>query len=57
MEDPKVGLVAPSVISPAGDTEDSARYFPTPINLAAKLLRMEESRFPETRIPSDDVKQ
>lgn len=46
MEDSKVGLVAPRVVSLAGDTEDSARYFPTPINLAAKLLHMEESRFP-----------
>ena len=46
MDDPKVGLVAPRVIDPAGNAEDSARYFPTPANLAAKMLHLDEGRFP-----------
>ncbi len=46
MDDPKVGLVAPRVIDPAGNAEDSARYFPTPVNLVAKMLHMDEGRYP-----------
>lgn len=46
MDDPKVGLVAPRVVDPAGNPEDSARYFPTPANLAAKILHMDEGRYP-----------
>lgn len=46
MDDPKVGLVAPRVIDPAGNWEDSARYFPTPANLAAKMLHLAEGRYP-----------
>ena len=30
MQDPTVGLVAPLVLSPAGQPEDNARRFPTP---------------------------
>lgn len=46
MDDPEVGLVAPRVIDPAGNWEDSARYFPTPANLTAKLLHLDEGRYP-----------
>lgn len=46
MDDPKVALVAPRVIDLAGNAEDSARYFPTPLNLAAKMLHLDESRYP-----------
>lgn len=46
MDDPRVGLVAPRVIDPAGNWEDSARYFPTPAGLAAKMLHLNEGRFP-----------
>lgn len=46
MDDPQVGLVAPSVIDPSGNLEDSARYFPTPTNLVAKMLHLDEGRYP-----------
>ena len=46
MDDPKVGLVAPRVIGPTGNPEDSARYFPTPANLAAKMFHLGEGRYP-----------
>jgi len=46
MNDPNVGLVAPRVIDPAGNAEDSARYFPTPSNLATKILHLGEGRYP-----------
>ena len=46
MDDPKVGLVAPRVMDPAGNCEDSARYFPTPARLAAKMLHLGEGRYP-----------
>lgn len=46
MDDPKVGLVASRVVDPAGNWEDSARYFPTPVSLAAKILRLNEGRYP-----------
>lgn len=46
MDDPQVGLVAPRVIDPSGNVEDSARYFPTPINLVAKMLHVDEGRYP-----------
>lgn len=46
MEDPQVGVVAPRVLAPAGGWEDNARYFPTPITLAAKLFHLGEGRYP-----------
>lgn len=46
MDDPKVGLVAPRVKGPEGHWEDSARYFPSPASLAAKLLKLGEGRYP-----------
>lgn len=45
MDDPEVGLVAPRVLDPEGNLEDSARYFPTPVNLAAKVLGLDEGRY------------
>lgn len=44
-DDPKVGLVAPLVLSPAGLTEDNARRFPTPWNLGLKLLGVDDGRY------------
>lgn len=46
MDDPKVGLVAPWVIDPAGNAEDSARYFPSLPGLVAKALGFDEGRYP-----------
>lgn len=46
MDDPEVGLVAPRVLDPAGNCEDSARYFPTPARLGAKLLHLGEGGYP-----------
>lgn len=37
-EDPRVGLVAPRVVDSNGNTEDSARHFPTISNLVAKAI-------------------
>lgn len=48
MNDPKVGLVAPLVVSPAGQPEDSARRFPTPIGLLRKAIGGDDGRY---RIP------
>ena len=50
MDDPKVGMVAPRVIGPAGNTEDSARYFPTPARLVAKILNLDEGCYPVTGV-------
>lgn len=52
MADPRVGLVAPLVLSPAGQPEDNARRFPTPWNLGLKLLGLDDGRYhlsPEAR--------
>jgi hypothetical protein len=35
---PEVGVAAPRIVNPAGNTEDSARRFPTPTFLFKKLL-------------------
>lgn len=40
------GLIAPAVRNPQGEMEDSARYFPTPMRLFAKLLRLGDGRVP-----------
>jgi GT2 family glycosyltransferase len=58
MNDPKVGLVAPRIITPNGKLEDNARYFPTPANLAAKMLYRHPGNFPmqgKKTIPVDWV--
>jgi N-acetylglucosaminyl-diphospho-decaprenol L-rhamnosyltransferase len=39
-----VGLAAPAVRAPHGTLEDSARYFPTPFRLLAKLLKLGDGR-------------
>lgn len=46
MNDPSVGLVAARVIDPVGNVEDSARYFPTPMGVVAKLLHIDDGRYP-----------
>lgn len=38
------GLAAPTVRNPEGEIEDSARYFPTPFRLLAKLLKLGDGR-------------
>jgi N-acetylglucosaminyl-diphospho-decaprenol L-rhamnosyltransferase len=35
---PDVGVVAPKIVSPVGNVEDSARRFPTPWSIARKLV-------------------
>ena len=46
MADQTIGLVAPRVLDPSGQVEDSARHFPTPALLAAKAFGLGEGRFP-----------
>jgi len=38
LKDPAYGVVAPRVVGPSGELEDSARRFPTPIVILAKAL-------------------
>lgn len=45
MTDPQVGLVAPLVLTPAGQAEDNARRFPTPWGLGMKLLGLDDGRY------------
>jgi N-acetylglucosaminyl-diphospho-decaprenol L-rhamnosyltransferase len=45
-QDPKIGLIAPLVLSPSGHVEDSARRFPTPYNLLRKALGGHDGRYP-----------
>lgn len=42
------GLAAPAVRNPDGGLEDSARHFPTPLALLAKLLKLGDGRYPVT---------
>jgi GT2 family glycosyltransferase len=44
--DRRVGLVTAKVVNSLGNVEDSVRYFPTPIRLAAKCLGLGEGRYP-----------
>lgn len=44
-DDPKVGVVAPRVLSPEGYVEDSARAFPTPVGLLSKMLRISNGAY------------
>ena len=39
MERSNAALCAPAVVNTAGELEDSARYFPSPLSIALKLLR------------------
>lgn len=41
-----VALVAPLVADANGGLEDSARFFPTPLNMALRLLRLSDARYP-----------
>ncbi|MHB1085898.1 MAG: glycosyltransferase [Thiobacillus sp.] len=45
LEQPKVAVAAPAVLSPNGQVEDSIRRFPTPFSLLAKLLGREDGRY------------
>ena len=45
-QDPQVGVVAPLIVSPSGDHEDSARYFPTPLTLFNKARGSDDGRYP-----------
>lgn len=45
MQDPEVGLVAPLVLSPAGQVEDNARHFPTPGSLLRKAMGGHDGRY------------
>lgn len=47
-----VGLAAPLILSPAGEQEDSARYFPTLASLLRKALWGDEGRYVGDRAPS-----
>lgn len=46
MDDTKIGVVAPKVLSPSGGIEDNARFFPTPFGLLQKALGIEDGCFP-----------
>lgn len=39
-------VVAPAVLNPARQIDDSIRRFPTPLTLAAKMLRLGDGRYP-----------
>lgn len=41
----RLALVAPRIMTPGGDTEDSFRYFPSAASLVAKALYHQEGRF------------
>lgn len=43
-------IAAPLILSPSGEVEDSARYFPTAKSLAMKALGVADGRYP---LPSD----
>lgn len=45
MEDPSVGMVAPLVMNPAGQIEDSVRHFPTPTSLLRKAFGGDDGRY------------
>jgi hypothetical protein len=52
LENPRIGAVAPRIFSPAGEIEDSARSFPTPLSLAAKLLgKRPQPEFAQSQAP------
>jgi GT2 family glycosyltransferase len=41
----KHGVIGPAVVSTTGEIEDHARRFPTPLGLAAKLLKLSDGRW------------
>lgn len=46
IERQQAAVIAPAVLSPAGQVEDSIRRFPTPLSLAAKMLGRRDGRYP-----------
>ncbi|MEX1056217.1 MAG: glycosyltransferase family 2 protein, partial [Natronospirillum sp.] len=48
MQDPRVGLVAPIVLSPDGQVEDNARRFPTLASLVRKAIGRDDGRYDPT---------
>jgi len=46
LEQYKAAVIAPAVISPSGQVEDSVRRFPTPLSLAGKILGRSDGRYP-----------
>lgn len=46
MQDPMVGVVAPRVLNASGRTEDSARFFPTPLGIFRRVLAIQDGRYP-----------
>ncbi len=50
LADISVGLVGPRVLAPSGTPEDSARHFPTPLSLLAKMLGLSDGRY---TVPDD----
>ena len=46
LERQKAAVVAPAVLSPGGQIEDSVRFFPTPYSLFRKLMGWGDGRYP-----------
>lgn len=46
LEDSRTGLAAPRVLDAQGRMEDSVRYFPTPWQLAGRVLGWADGRYP-----------
>jgi hypothetical protein len=42
--DPRIGVVAPKVLSPSGEVENSARDYPHPFSIAARALGLRDER-------------
>lgn len=53
LRDLAVGVVAPSIVNPAGKVEDSARKFPSPISIFCKVLGLAKS--PEYAIRAEPL--
>lgn len=46
LEQLQAAVIAPAVVSPEGQVEDSIRRFPTPLSLAGKILGRSDGRYP-----------
>lgn len=55
MKDPSVGVVAPMVVAPSGQTEDNARHFPTLTGLVRKALGGHDGRYDVAPSPTAPV--
>lgn len=42
----EVALVAPLIVNAEGQIEDSARYFPTPLNIFSRIMGFSSGRYP-----------